>query len=464
MPNTIIYPTINLYLYDLKEGLGEDERKVAQNSQEFWQKIDSNLDEKTLTPKHKNTDADIIQLLDTPYHQFPAPLDGWYYPLQIGDTYALQVNYSGKFNPNGKFNDDAQSLDEKPFYQLQQEILQKIAHKIGTIGQTWVLSGKLTGAKTESEIEKIALESYSQILTNSNWQRDIIGKGTLLGGTLFELWYRPENTGLTAREFWDKFRQESHHILIWLFPDNQTPDEMRQNIQFLYYDFLRLFQYRHKIIWAYHQSLYHKSLLKKEYIEIQPAINGIRQLTQAIKNQPINLTQIQKTLSDSLISLSDYTLALNYLENQGRTIEVNLRNYEERINYMIKKYPRSDIKVIAKFSSEIYGAKYHRQVVSDCQNFQPGLTLLKNMNSTIQGIINLEQTKSDRALDDTIAIAGIGVSLSGLTATAISIQQPPPNSYTNFSFLASPVFVLSFLPSAPFLIILIYRLFHSQKK
>ncbi|HBE58676.1 MAG TPA: hypothetical protein DEG17_22335 [Cyanobacteria bacterium UBA11149] len=109
-------------------------------------------------------------------------------------------------------------------------------------------------------------------------------------------------------------------------------------------------------------------------------------------------------------------------------------------------------------NNEIYGKKYHRQVISDCQNFQPGLTLLENLNTTIQGIIDLEQTKSDRALDDTIAIAGIGLAISGLTATAISIQQPAPTSYTNFSFLTSPVFILSLLPSAPFLIILLYRL------
>ncbi|MCP2731677.1 hypothetical protein [Limnofasciculus baicalensis] len=463
MPDTIIYPTINLYLYDLKEGLGEDDNKITQNSQEFCKKLSGNLDEKTLTNKYQHTDADIIQLLDTQYHQFPPPLDGWYYPLQIGDTYALQVNYSGKLNPNRKYNDDVQDIDDKPFLHLKQEIIEKIAHQTGSIGQTWVLSAKLTTSKTDSDIEKIAQECYSQILSNYNWRLDLIGKGTLLGGTLFQLWYRPENHGLNGKEFWDKFRQESYHVLIWLFPENQTPEEMRDNLQILYYDFLRLFQYRHKIIWAYYQSRYHKLLLKKEYIDIQPAIRSIRELTETGKSNRVNLSQLQKTLNDHLINLSDYALALNYLENQGRTIEVNLKNYEDRIHDMIRKYPGSDLEVIDKFSSEIYGKKYHRQVVSDCQNFQPGLTLLENMNSTIQGIIDLEQTKSDRALDDTIAIAGIGLSLSGLTATAISVQQPPPSSYHNFSFLTSPVFVLSFLPSAPFLIILLYRLFLSRK-
>lgn len=464
MPEKIIYPTINLYLYDLKDGLGDDDTQISQNTNLFCQKIYSNLDKKTFTEKytqiqkHQNTDTDILELLETRIQKFPLPLDGWYYPLQLGDTYALQVNYSGKLNPHNQPNDEPQEIDNKPFLNLKQEILEKTTHQSGTIGQTWLLSGQLTTPKTAPDIDKIAQDCYAQILSNYNWDRDLIGKGTLLGGTLFELWYNPENPGLTGTEFWDKFRQESHHILIWLFPDNQTPEEMRENIQTLYYDFLRLFQYRHKIIWAYYQSRYHKSLLKKEYIDIQPAIRGIRQLTQSGKSNRVNLTQLQKTLNDHLINLSDYALALNYLENQGRTIEVNLKNYEDRIHDMIRKYPGSDLEVIAKFNSEIQGKKYHRQVTSDCQNFQPGLTLLENLNSTIQGIIDIEQTKSDRALDDTIAIAGIGLSISGLTATAISLQQPPPNSYTNFSFLTSPVFVLSLLPSLPFLIILLYRL------
>ncbi|MBE9129355.1 MULTISPECIES: hypothetical protein [unclassified Coleofasciculus] len=128
---------------------------------------------------------------------------------------------------------------------------------------------------------------------------------------------------------------------------------------------------------------------------------------------------------------------------------------------MIKNYPGSDLTVLDVFSSDIYGKKYQRQIASDCQNFQPGLTLLENLTSTIQGIIDLEQTKSDRALDNTIALAGIGFAISGLTATAISVQQPQPASYKDISFLTSPVFVLSigFGFSAPFLIALIYRLF-----
>lgn len=59
---------------------------------------------------------------------------------------------------------------------------------------------------------------------------------------------QPKNLGLTGKEFWHKFRQESHHILILLFPHNQTLEQMKRFLQKSCQDFLRLFEYRHKIV------------------------------------------------------------------------------------------------------------------------------------------------------------------------------------------------------------------------
>jgi hypothetical protein len=466
MSNFIIYPSINLFLYDLKEGLGQNPAQINQNRYNFWQKVYGNLDEHDFNekyaqlPHHQTPDTDPIQLLNTQnaIEKFPSPLDGWYYPLQLGDTYALQVNYSGKLNANHQFNDDPQNLDDQPFYSLKQDLIQRLSQQTGTLGQTWLLWGQLTTPKTDTEIEEIAQNCYTQLLSNYNWTRDIIGKGQLNGATLFELWYRPANPGLSPAEFWQVYRQESHHLLIWLFPHDSTPNAMRTQVQASYYDWLRLFQYRHKIVWSYYQSQAQKSRLKREYVEIQPAIQKIKQMTEQCEKNRIRLGHLQQTMKDHLINLSDYAIALNALQNQSRTLTINLENYQYRLQSMQEEYSGCDLKVLEKLSSELYAQKYQRQVASDCENFQPGLTLLENLNSTLQGIIDVEQTKSDRALDNTIALAGIGLAISGLTATAISVQQPQPKSYTDFSFLSSPIFFWSLLFSSPFLFALLYRL------
>jgi len=148
MSEKIIYPSIDLFLYDLKDGLGQDEAKVDQNCQQFCQKIYGNLDKTSFQEKYaqfqkyQNSEADAIELLETiRTREFEFPLDGYYYPLQLGDTYALPVDYSGKRDANGKRNDDEQELDDKPFLKLKQEIIQHISQQTGTLGQTWLVWG-----------------------------------------------------------------------------------------------------------------------------------------------------------------------------------------------------------------------------------------------------------------------------------------------------------------------------------
>jgi hypothetical protein len=38
-PNTLIYPTIDLFLYDLAEGLGQSDNAIAHNRENFWLRI-----------------------------------------------------------------------------------------------------------------------------------------------------------------------------------------------------------------------------------------------------------------------------------------------------------------------------------------------------------------------------------------------------------------------------------------
>ena len=210
MTEQIIYPTINLFLYDLKDGLGEDETKVNKNCENFCRKIYNDLDEKEFSQKvaqfekYKNFDTEDIELLETRTRSFASPLDGYYYPLQVNDTYSLLVDYSGKLDANGKPNDQIQGLDDEPFLKLKQKINNLIGEQPGTIGQTLLLWGKLTSPKTDLEIEEIAQKCYTQVVNDYNWQRDLIGKGNLGEGKIFEVWYHPQNLEVEGKDFWNK--------------------------------------------------------------------------------------------------------------------------------------------------------------------------------------------------------------------------------------------------------------------
>ncbi|WP_159460631.1 hypothetical protein [Calothrix rhizosoleniae] len=43
MDEKIIYPSIDLFVYDLKDGLGEDDHKIDENCQNFCRKIYGDL-------------------------------------------------------------------------------------------------------------------------------------------------------------------------------------------------------------------------------------------------------------------------------------------------------------------------------------------------------------------------------------------------------------------------------------
>ncbi len=450
MTEQIIYPSIDLFLYDLKDGLGEDESRIEQNCQDFCRKVFADSDKNTFQEEYTkflksiNLDVEIIELLGKARtREFKSPFDGYYYPLQINDTYALQIDYSGKFDAKHQRNDNPQNMDDEPFGKLKQEINQQLSQQAGTLGQTWLLWGKLPINKTDSEIENIAQKCYTQVVNNYNWDRDLIGKGKLQSGTIFELWYHPQDLGVNGKEFWDKFRETSHHVLIWLFPENISADEMRKQVQSLYHDFLRLWQYRHKIVWSYYQSRYQKLKLKKEYVEIQPSIKQSSKLTTQFQNNTLKLRDLEKSLTDNLINLSDYTIALNYLENQSRTIQLNLDNYKSRLADIQIKHKGSDLKFLETFSQgDVYARKYQRQVEADLATLTPGLTLLENLNSTIQGIINIEQTKSDRTINTSIAIAGLGLATSQI-ASSVLVAQFPPTAKT--PFILTPAFYGSVL-------------------
>lgn len=182
-----------------------------------------------------------------------------------------------------------------------------------------------------------------------------------------------------------------------------------------------------KYEWSSYQSRYQKHILKREYVEIQASIRQTTELPRRLQTNSLRLNELQNTLTTNLINLSDYSVALNYLENQSRTIQLNLANYRYRLADIQRKYPTSDLKFLNKFSEdEIYARKYQSQIEADYANLSPGLTMLQNLNSTIQGIIDLEQTKSDRTLQTTIAIAGIGLATSQI-ASAVILAEIPKN-------------------------------------
>ena len=79
----------------------------------------------------------------------------------------------------------------------------------------------------------------------------------------------------------------------------------------------------------------------------------------------------------------------------------------------------NQVKILSEFK-KYATSKYQTQIESDRDNLSYGLTWLENLIRTIEGIIEIEQTKSDRQLENLIAAASVGVGTASAAASAAS--------------------------------------------
>ncbi|MCT7992718.1 hypothetical protein [Laspinema olomoucense] len=471
----LIYINIDRFLYDLAEGLGQSDENIQKNCQNFWQKIygEKFPDEKLADIKASQAlTADYRELLTRQYEPFASNYDGYYYPVKIGDTYALQMECAGKIVSETEKSTPKVIKEQIP---LIKRILDSQLHPFpATLGESWLIWGQIPSDTLDPDsLETIAKTCYESldIFPTSKWDRDFKNAGEFQGVKFYELWRVPGDSGNL---------NQNYHLLICLFPHNSgtfmvNNPQFQQMITSILPLFIELFHFRNKIIWAYTQSRQLKVQMKQASQEIQAIING---LPQQVKSTRLDLKEMQITLQKCLTIFSGYASHISELEEQQQTIATNLHNYKKQLTIMPEalnpkwKGDRSFqfLNSFSKYTQE----KYIPQIQADLASLSAELRLLENAIKTIEGIIQLEQTKSDRALSETVAIATVGLGLSAITATVVSTQhslkcsQPAegdrlPEECDRFFLLTAP-FGWSILIFLPFLIWLFWRLRRPAKE
>lgn len=403
------YLTVDCFLYDLVEGFGESEGKIQENCRRYWQRIYGNslTDEQfAILQARGETLSNYIELLGKQrIEALKYPLDGYYYPVKLGDTYALQIDCSGKLN-----DADWEQLPQiKKIPEIKQIILENTHNLPGDLGENWLIWGRLSASVSKSELETVAAECYHSIklVSQPNWQRDLKGQGNYRGATFFEL-MQPDVTP-------DGYNR-SNYTLIFLFSHNQTEDEIKKTIiPQLYSDLIRLFHYRNKIFWVYEKSRQTKQTLKKTYASIQKIVDT---LSSRSTESYLNLERLQQNLSQALSISYYYQQYVGYLEEQRYTIEINLKNYQSCLQSIADRDSQSKLDCLKNFS-DLVKEQYLVQLKSDEQNLGSSSKYLTIFIATIQAIIEIEKTKNERTLNNTIALASVGIGTAGIAATII---------------------------------------------
>ncbi|MDJ0728640.1 MAG: hypothetical protein QNJ33_01470 [Crocosphaera sp.] len=375
----IIYPTIDLFVYDLKSSLNATDEENRQLEDYFRSKLPENT--KLVDP---DIEIEYLELLPNQktidFTNKNRNLEGYYYPVRLNDTYGLQIDCS--------IDNLTEPQPVDSFAILKEEIESKLQGKPATIGQTWMLSGCLA-ENSENSPQKIAKFCYHLFLENANFEQDLQGKGSFFEGEIFELsQYKPD-------------QEINLNIIIIIYPNLENMEKAAN----LYKDWLGLFYYKHKILFAYTQSRFIKKNLVKYYRKTEENKKHFN------KNKKLST---DKKLEEVEKIVETYTIDLPKLNFQKQILDINLINYKTRLEIIRNKILESDGLEFLKKFSELSEQKYIVQIEKDYENMELGLRLLESNINIIRSHIEAETAKRDRNFQNIVTLVGTGTALMSL--------------------------------------------------
>ena len=265
---------------------------------------------------------------------------------------------------------------------------------------------------TQPGTEATAKACYTELASDRklSWTQDLnpLGKGTFGGAALYEL--QQLDTLLDGKN-------NNHHVLICLFPAEQPQKQVHTTMSKLYRHLIRLFHNRSKVLWLYEESRRLKGFLKEASEKIDRLVSV---LSTNVQSASIDLKALQQQLSDALIVSNIYEKQLNYLRDKETEISTNLSSYCDRLTRM-STADQTDLAFLNHFVT-LTQEKYLRQIQADTAAFDSALKPLGNFIQTVQGITDIERTQNERVLNQTVAIAGVGISVASLAASSLSSQ------------------------------------------
>ncbi|MFM8294068.1 MAG: hypothetical protein ACKN9E_05915 [Microcystaceae cyanobacterium] len=377
--NQLFYPTIDLFIYDLRSPLNTDSAEISDNLQSFQQRLPHNNQFHDI-----ETETEYLELTTPPILKRAAvnPSLGEvnFYSVRLNDTYGLQVDCS--------VNNLTEPQSTDSFRQIQTEIQPDSNLTSLSIGQTWLISGWLT--EDTLDPESIAKECYQILFPENQWVKDLYGKDDFLQGTIWELWQ--------SRSY------PNAHIIIILFKDRATAEKAGS----FYTDWMGLFCYRHKITWAYKNS----RLIKESLVNHYKKVENNAKIIEKSQNLKIDLKNLQQNFNEIQTVLNQYTANLLELAFQKETIEINLVNYQTRLEFIKRKAgDETNLTFFDKFS-DLTEKKYLPQIVRDNNNMQLGLQLLESNINALRSQIELEKSERDRNFQNMITLVGSGTAIA----------------------------------------------------
>lgn len=387
--NALVYPTLDLFLYDLKEALNITDEATQKNQEIFTKKLPPNVS--IVDP---NSESEYLELLPKKTEDFETDkVNGYYYPVRLNDVYGLQIDCS--------VNNQTEPQTVEYFGFLKSEIESRLNKQPITLGQAWMLSGWLPEHSNQTPKE-LAQDCYKAFWKDGNWQRDFQGEGTFGGGQIFQLW-QPHYSLNALADSGNHLQLENTPILIAIYPKRESAQKAAE----FYPDWIGLFCYYSKINWAYAQS----RLIKKNIFGYYKKIESDRQKITLQNRQSINyqFTESKRSLDTIQQDIKQYSSDLVGLAFQKQIIDINLTNYQTRLEFIRQKLEAdSQLDFLNKFS-DLVTKKYIVQIDKDSENMQLGFRLVEDNINAVRSRIELAKAERDRSFQEFVAVVGAGI-------------------------------------------------------
>jgi hypothetical protein len=378
-----------------------------------------------LKPKARVLDFYAIPELNKPQ------LRGEVYPLQIHDTYAIDITFFCR--PEAVVNLAEINYFLNPNYCLLP------ANIKSDLGQTLILFAEPLLSKSD-HYQDFANACVKALFPSSEAQRLLenpILAGKLFGSPIFEY-----DTG-------EYNPSRSINLLIWF---NCSPRTQELEEQGNYYQLLiNLLCCRHKILYSYTQARWCYQQAKDLYKQLLPKVDNLKKLPQNQTEKLANLKQQLILIPQSSFEYGEY---IQQMKLQLNTIETNLKNYQSYLNQLNNiLIPEDNLPFFDEFETRTKN-KFIEQINVDLGYLIPGQNLFSELINTIRGLVEIEQAESDRSLEKTIAILGVSLGMGGIAASTfsgyverplINSNQSPSKTFINpgiFAFLLSVIIAL----------------------
>ncbi len=428
-------PKLTLFAFHLRYNLAQGSQQPVENAEALWQKcvelgqkldiprlqsLPERLHNENASTSQNNQTSAYLELLPqervlnfTAIPQQDKPhLAGEVYPLQIHDTYAVDLTLR---YPNTTV-EIAQLRGLNPDGCLLPSQIQ------ASLGQTLMLFAQPVGEiEDDRQLADACVEALLSDSEGQKLQVSCQAQGQFFGSPIFEYDNERDNP------------EQQCHILVWLNRNPQT-EELEEEANY-YQPLINLLCYRSKILYAYYQSRWCNNQARPLYSQLESKAKDFKEL----KSEPeIALEQLKQWLTETPPIAFDYSVHLRDLELHRTTIETNAKNYRLNLDKITSLCIEADNLDFWQNFLNLAEDKFQEQILVDLSYLTPGQKLFEQMIATIRGLVAIEQTERDRILAETIrqknqaeqereqklqlwiALVGTGLAVSGISSSVES--------------------------------------------